>query len=272
MTIPVFISWSGEISEKLASCITEWLPSVLQTTKPYFSPNDIEKGTKWNSEVSKKLEETKIGLICLTRNNIEAPWIIFEAGALSKSIKKSRVIPILFDIEHSDVKGPLAQFQAAKFEKNEIKKIIKTINESNPEFSLETKILESVFEKWWPELESNINKILSKNKSTNGVVLRKDRELIEEILEIVRANHYDYKNEIDPILIRPVDDLELAESITNNLKAQNIYYIGDLVQRTELELLETHFISEKTIVEIKDTLTEHGLSLGIRLEMWRTKC
>ena len=74
--------------------------------------------------------------------------------------------------------------------------------------------------------------------------------------------------EIDPILLRPVDDLELTVRSANCLKAESIYYIGDLIQRTEMELLKTPNLGKKSLTEIKDVLAARGLSLGMRLENW----
>lgn len=74
--------------------------------------------------------------------------------------------------------------------------------------------------------------------------------------------------QIDPILLRPVDDLELTVRSANCLKAENIYYIGDLVQRTEVELLKTPNLGKKSLTEIKDVLASKGLALGMRLESW----
>ena len=76
------------------------------------------------------------------------------------------------------------------------------------------------------------------------------------------------EEEIDPILLRPVDDLELTVRSANCLKAENIYFIGDLVQRTEVELLKTPNLGKKSLTEIKDVLASRGLSLGLRLENW----
>ena len=78
----------------------------------------------------------------------------------------------------------------------------------------------------------------------------------------------DIKDEVDPILIRPVDDLELTVRSANCLKAENIYYIGDLIQRTEVELLMTPNLGKKSLTEIKDVLASRGLALGMRLEGW----
>lgn len=74
--------------------------------------------------------------------------------------------------------------------------------------------------------------------------------------------------EIDPILLRPVDDLELTVRSANCLKAESIFYVGDLIQRTEVELLKTPNLGKKSLTEIKDVLASRGLSLGMRLENW----
>lgn len=84
-----------------------------------------------------------------------------------------------------------------------------------------------------------------------------------EVVEQIRQ-----EEEIDPILLRPVDDLELTVRSANCLKAENIYYIGDLIQRTEVELLKTPNLGKKSLTEIKDVLASRGLSLGMHLENW----
>ena len=76
------------------------------------------------------------------------------------------------------------------------------------------------------------------------------------------------EDEVDPILLRPVDDLELTVRSANCLKAENIYYIGDLIQRTETELLKTPNLGRKSLNEIKEVLASRGLTLGLRLENW----
>ena len=74
--------------------------------------------------------------------------------------------------------------------------------------------------------------------------------------------------EFDPILLRPVDDLELTVRSANCLKAESIYYVGDLIQRTEVELLKTPNLGKKSLTEIKDVLASRGLALGMELENW----
>ena len=80
----IFLSWSGSMSKKTAEILCEWLPKVINAIEPWIS-SEMEKGTRWESEITDKLEESKIGIICLTRNNLDENWILFEAGALSKT-------------------------------------------------------------------------------------------------------------------------------------------------------------------------------------------
>ena len=182
----VFISWSGPLSKELGEAIRDWLPGVLQVVSPYFTPADIEKGTRWSTDISKELEESKIGILCVTRDNLHSDWILFEAGALSKSLQKSHVCPVLFNITNSDLAGPLKQFQTTEFEKKDFLKLLTVINGSLGDHKLPSKTLETVFEKWWPDLEEKVIEILSGVDGPSEPV-RSDRELLEEIVNLTRA-------------------------------------------------------------------------------------
>lgn len=188
MPTKVFISWSGSVSQKLGEALRNWLPSALQFVKPYFSPEDIEKGAKWGSEISKELESSNIGIICLTRDNTEKPWILFEAGALSKSLEKSRVCTLLFDIEPSDVKGPLTSFQGTRFAQEDFKRLFIAINAAAGESRLEPQVLDTVFEMWWPKLEATVAGILKSGDKTAKKERRSERDILEELLELTRMN------------------------------------------------------------------------------------
>jgi hypothetical protein len=91
----VFISWSGELSKQVAQVLHDWIEDVLQGTEAWISSEDIDKGSFWFGEIGNELSETGIGILCLTKDNIHAPWILFEAGALSKGLSKNRVCPFL---------------------------------------------------------------------------------------------------------------------------------------------------------------------------------
>lgn len=183
----VFLSWSGDRSKAIAEVMRNWLPSVLQAVRPYFSPDDVSKGSRWSSEIAKELESSRIALLFITPENPEAPWLVFEAGALSKNLDRSKVCPILFGaIDPTDIKGPLVQFQAAKFDKNEIRRVLKMINTELGEAGLTSDVLESVFDMWWPKLEEQIAERLKETSEAEGNSRRTDRDILEEVLALSR--------------------------------------------------------------------------------------
>lgn len=184
----IFISWSGELSKELGEALKDWIPKVLQTVKPYFTPDDIEKGAKWAKEIGQELSTSQVGIICLTQENQHNPWILFESGALSKNLEESKVCPLLFNFDTIDLKGPLSNFQATKFNKEDIKKLLESINNTCEESKLDSKNLDETFEVWWPKLEDKIKRILSSDKNSPKVKKRTDRDILEEILELSRSN------------------------------------------------------------------------------------
>jgi len=103
---------------------------------------------------------------------------------------------------------------------------------------------------------------------TAATILQSQLSSFVNLQSIEEETEADLEADIDPILLRPVDELELTVRSANCLKAENIYYIGDLIQRTEVELLRTPNLGKKSLTEIKDVLASHGLSLGIQLENW----
>jgi DNA-directed RNA polymerase subunit alpha len=102
----------------------------------------------------------------------------------------------------------------------------------------------------------------------SATILAEQLDAFVELRDVSEPVEKEEKLEFDPILLRPVDDLELTVRSANCLKAEAIQYIGDLVQRTEVELLKTPNLGKKSLTEIKDVLASRGLSLGMRLENW----
>jgi len=146
----------------------DWLPSVIQEITPFVSSEDIDKGDRWNIVIAKELENSAFGILCVTKENISAPWLMFEAGALSKTVGKSSVSPFLFDIQRSEVDEPILQFQSTIFEKNDIKKLVKTLNEACGKNSLSEERLMKAFDVWYPTLEANLNAVKSQDVSAIG--------------------------------------------------------------------------------------------------------
>src|SRR5437870_6896282 len=132
----IFISWSGPKSQALASALHGWLPKIVNAFKPWLSSSDLDKGTRWGSEVAARLKQSRAGIICLTPGNLHSDWILFETGALSKTLKNTFVCPFLIGLDPSDVKPPLAQFQATRAIKEDVLRLLKTLNNALGDSSL----------------------------------------------------------------------------------------------------------------------------------------
>jgi len=179
----LFISWSGDRSEALAKALYEWLPLVLHYTAPWLSKSDIKAGERWSLEVAKELEQANFGILCVTKDNLNSPWILFEAGALAKSMQDGRVIPLLLDLDFKEVSGPLAQFQAKKTEKDGIWELVTSLNKAAPT-SVPDPQLEKLFSALWDDLSEQIAQIPSSHVPEKSS--RPQGDILEELVSSVR--------------------------------------------------------------------------------------
>jgi hypothetical protein len=161
----VFLSWSGEVSHKVAKALNNWLPYVIQGVEPFLS-SEIGKGERWSDVLADSLKEAQYGIICVTPYNLHKPWINFEAGALSRSIGHSWIIPFLFHVKPEELDGPLEQFQSATFGRQGVFGMIQSVN-NHIKAPLPPEILERTFGMWWRELEAELNNIslISENET-----------------------------------------------------------------------------------------------------------
>ena len=150
----IFISQSGERSKQLALALQEFVRLVVLEAEPWVSHNGIEKGTRSLSKIGESLEAADAGIICLTSENLFAPWILFEAGALSKR-QSDHVWTVLLDIDHTQVEPPLGQFQHTSVNKDDLRAVIQSINKASPKQRSEAD-LAKVFEAFWPDLGEKI--------------------------------------------------------------------------------------------------------------------
>lgn len=190
----VFLSWSGDLSLKVACAFRDWLPSVLQSVKPYVLSEDLDKGSRWSTDIAKELEASSVGILCITRDNIDAPWINFEAGALSKTVDKARVAPFLVNIKRSEVNGPLLQFQSVIYEREDVGKLLSTINSALPApEQLDDGRLKHVFQVWWPELKTQLDQLIAETpplpSPTEQQTKNENTAILEELLELTRTQH-----------------------------------------------------------------------------------
>src|SRR5262245_26261615 len=116
---------------------------------------------------------------------LEAPWIMFEAGAISRVVE-GRVCPIVFDCNKTDLVGPLASFQATAFNKTEVRQLLTTINNAGKDAALTETSLNAAFNMWWPELEKKVGAILSAEQPPEGPH-RSERDLLEEAVTNTRT-------------------------------------------------------------------------------------
>ncbi|MBN1538288.1 MAG: toll/interleukin-1 receptor domain-containing protein [Anaerolineales bacterium] len=190
----VFISWSGDLSHKVALALRDWLPSVIQSIDPYVSSEDIDKGARWSTDISQELELSNFGILVITKDNLDAPWLNFEAGAISKSVDKSRVSPFLFGIKRAEVKGPLLQFQSTIFDKEDISKLLHSLNRACDPPCIEDTRFDKNIDVWCPSLEKELSALLkmqpekdvSESKAGDEILTEYVRGILEEILELVR--------------------------------------------------------------------------------------
>jgi hypothetical protein len=184
----VFISWSGEPSHAVALALRAWFPSVIQSIEPYVSSEDIEKGAPWFVEIAQELNDTAFGIICVTRANASSRWLNFEAGALFKSVEnvKSRVSPFLIDLKATDLVGPLAQLQTTEPNRDDVTRLVKLFD-SQSELQIGVARVEAAIEKWWPDLEKQLESARRSAQTAAKPERRDPQDLLEEILEITRS-------------------------------------------------------------------------------------
>jgi TIR domain-containing protein len=183
----VFISWSGSLSKQVALLLRSWIEDVLQGTETWISADDIDKGSIWFGDISEQLASTSVGILCLTQDNQDSNWVQFEAGALSKGLSKSRVCPFLINLGHADLKPPLSLFNGTLPTKDDLLKLIKTINAENGERGLSEDRVEKAFEKWWDTFEADFRETLAQHKPKKEVHRRSTEEMLDQILEAVRS-------------------------------------------------------------------------------------
>lgn len=257
----VFISWSGNKSHRVALVFRDWLPSVIQSIEPYVSSEDIDKGARWSTDIAKELENSTFGILCVTKENLEAPWLSFEAGALSKTMDKSFVTPFLFDIKRSEVKGPILQFQSTIFQKEDIQKLLNTLNKACGEANIPEARLNKAFEVWYPTLEKELNVIKDvKEESAKeaDIAAPQSAEILEEILDLSRNNQKLLRN----------PDLKVYESI-DELKKMTQEHMMRFERNSDYEMrrlskkFQPMFVDELMHICMRDGKNPYGFLIAL---------
>ena len=181
----VFISWSGDRSRAVADTLRVWLKDVIQAVDPWISGSNIEKGTRGGLEITKELEGPLVGIFCLTRENFSSPWLLFEAGAISKHRAAGHVCTYLIGLTSNDVEEPLSQFQHTRADKEDTLQLLQTIN-SLLDIPLEVDLLERVFDQKCPELEQVIENLPS--TESDQTPIRASAEILQDVQGLARVH------------------------------------------------------------------------------------
>lgn len=181
----VFISWAKEPSGAVARALREWLPDVIQTVTPWVSSADIGAGERWTTEMAQALSASKVGILCVTEANQNEPWLLFEAGALAKTVEKTFVCPYLIGITPIDLSpGPLTQFMAKTATKAGTWELVQRINEAADDRRVENARLERLFERSWSTLDERLRGF---PKPEVQQPRRPLSDMVAETLELVRS-------------------------------------------------------------------------------------
>jgi len=185
--VKVFLSWSGETGLAVARVFADLLPVMFEDVKPFVS-SEIEKGKRWNSALAEELRDTSYGIICLTRAGLHSDWLLFEAGALSK-LDTSRVSTFLLGLKQSEVKSPLADFQATLHDEVDVKKLVKSVN-ANLERPRADANLDGTWRLWWPDFKRKIDQLETQAKQEIDDLRPEagvsSQDTLEEILGLAR--------------------------------------------------------------------------------------
>ena len=221
----VFISWSGELSKAIAESIKKWLDSIIQVADVFFSKKKKKKGEQWDTKISKELLECHYGIVCLTEENVSAPWIHFEAGALAKTLD-SRVATLMINISPTDIKGPLSRYQATKLNKEDFFQLIENINSQSNE-PIKPEVLKTLFDNLWDKIEAEFSDLISQYQKVSSSKKKaiNNNEALEEILLLLRKQNSIISS---PEQLLPIDYfvhlLELTNNDKNNANTKDLLY------------------------------------------------
>lgn len=183
----VFMSWSGARSKAAAELLSDWTKCVIQASRPWISTRDIDRGALWFSEISDQLKDTTVGIVCLTQENKNRPWILFEAGALAKGLSSNRVCTFLVDLKPADLEDPLAQFNHTLPDRDSVWELVRTLNGCLGAAGLDERILDQVFGTYWGQFEDRFKALLKQYPPSEKPEPRSEKNLLGEILENTRV-------------------------------------------------------------------------------------
>lgn len=248
----LFIAWSGERSRFVAETLYDWLPKVIKV-KPWMSDYDIFSGERWFEKILKGLKSSGAGIICLTRENYDSPWLLFEAGALASCCKKERIVPFLLDIKPKELmmlNHPLYLYEAQGYNRKNVFKMIQHLNNIiKPSVRKSSEILEKDFLLLWPKLREKLNPISKSSLFPDYLI---DREKIR-IRETPGCKGLDLTLMATNISDSTFGYLDLIKNVKKRIliAGQNLYYLsGEESKKKEKDRRKEIFTALKKNIKV----------------------
>ena len=246
MKTKVFISWSGKntASFRVAKKLAEWLPMALQETEPFMSDN-IRSGTNAISQIMENLTNSKMGIICVTKDNITSPWLNFEAGALNNVVTNQSgiVIPILINMttdEFANSNSPIRNLQGKEFNPNDFKIILKDINSC-----LASPIPEKTLDNLYNSLKEDLFDIDLNDLPKEPTI--QIHNLVGKVIEEKKEDH---------------SYILLLRSIVDRYKGKFMHYAAEDINKDDMEILiSMGYINVKRYLNGAVSLVPTGLGL-----------
>lgn len=182
----IFISWSGNASRAVAEILGTILQHMVRGASTFVSTHDIDAGDRWGARLSEELEKSHHAILCVTRDNQDAPWLNYEAGAVSKFVDGSRVIPYTLGFPPGELKnGPLTWFQGVQNDEAGTWSLVRSLNHSMSKPDDEGFVRED-FDLWWPRLREKMSELVTEEQDAIEENLPNERELLLELRQDVR--------------------------------------------------------------------------------------
>lgn len=215
----IFISWSGDASRMIAETMKSWLLTIFsEKIDVFFTPEDIEAGRRWSTELAGNLQKCDIGIFIYTPQNLESLWMAFEAGALSKKVESGRVIPVVFGANVTDIKPPISQFQARRFDADSILKTLEDINNLLPEKKNKDD-LKSYMKFSWQVLEHHVTQALELLQGNVAAHETNIGEVLDNMYSLMRSSPL-----YDPFFAKELS--ELAQQIKTTQRGSYLFIEG----------------------------------------------
>jgi hypothetical protein len=201
----VFVSWSGERSKAAALGLKSLLEDTFAEGVDVFISDHIDAGETWVLRLESELEQSQFGVLCLTQENFHAPWLLFEAGAISKKFGSARVAPYLIDeLPPAADRSPLSRFQHVKADREGTFRLVKSINAVRESPQVNDR-LERLFNKWWPDFEQTLKALpIPAGRQPDT---RSEREVLEIILHKVDILVQAHKHSEEAALRLPSEEI-----------------------------------------------------------------